>query len=181
VRQGHFDRFQHNKVFIKRDASGKAQRVLFGSMNFSVRGVYVQANNVAVVDDPATAGMFAAAFDLAFADNVKATPFRANKIAAGYMTASAADSPALPKFSLALSPHTDANVSLGPMAQRIQTAQSSVLFAVMAPEGSGPVLDSLRKIASCRSCFPTARWRPTKGSPCRSPTARWARSRVSRH
>jgi hypothetical protein len=34
------------------------------------------------------------------------------------------------------------------MAQRIQAAQSSVLFAVMAPEGSGPVLDSLRKIAS---------------------------------
>jgi phosphatidylserine/phosphatidylglycerophosphate/cardiolipin synthase-like enzyme len=148
VRQGHFDRFQHNKVFIKRDASGRALRVLFGSMNFSVRGVYVQANNIAVVDDPTTAGMFAAAFDLAFADNVTATPFRANKIAAGYMAASAADTAALPKFSLALSPHSDATVSLGPMAQRIQTAQSSVLFAVMAPEGGGPVLDSLRKIAS---------------------------------
>ena len=40
----HFDRYQHNKVFIKRDASGKAERVIFGSMNFSVRGLYVQAN-----------------------------------------------------------------------------------------------------------------------------------------
>ena len=34
VRQGHFQRFQHNKVFIKRDSAGKAQKVLFGSMNF---------------------------------------------------------------------------------------------------------------------------------------------------
>src|SRR6266851_5415044 len=35
VVQGHFSRFQHNKVFIKRNASGLPQRVLFGSMNFS--------------------------------------------------------------------------------------------------------------------------------------------------
>jgi len=32
VRQGHFSRFQHNKVFIKRDAKGRTQKVLFGSM-----------------------------------------------------------------------------------------------------------------------------------------------------
>jgi PLD-like domain len=63
VVQGHFSRFQHNKVFIKRDASGAAQRVLFGSMNFSVRGLYVQANNIIVADDPTVAGYFAAAFD----------------------------------------------------------------------------------------------------------------------
>jgi hypothetical protein len=43
VKQGHFNRFQHNKVFIKRDRAGNAQRVIFGSMNFSVRGIYVQA------------------------------------------------------------------------------------------------------------------------------------------
>jgi len=54
VVQGHFSRFQHNKVFIKRNASGLPQRVLFGSMNFSVRGLYVQSNNVIVADDPAT-------------------------------------------------------------------------------------------------------------------------------
>jgi phosphatidylserine/phosphatidylglycerophosphate/cardiolipin synthase-like enzyme len=52
VRQGHFNRFQHNKVFIKRDASGNAQKVIFGSMNLSVRGIYVQANNVVFVETP---------------------------------------------------------------------------------------------------------------------------------
>ena len=107
VRQGHFSRFQHNKVFIKRDANGNAQRVIFGSMNFSVRGLYVQANNVVVVDDPGVAGMFAKAFDNAFANNVATAPFQADPIAGGYMVCSATASAALPKFSLALSPHRD--------------------------------------------------------------------------
>src|SRR6185312_11174323 len=102
VKQGHFNRFQHNKVFIKLDANGKAQRVLFGSMNFSVRGIYVQANNIIVVDDPGVAGMFATAFDVAFKTDVKAKPFQQDKIAQGYMTGSAADTGDLPKFSLAL-------------------------------------------------------------------------------
>ena len=44
--------------------------------------------------------------------------------------------PALPRFSLALSPH-DWSVSLGPMSDRIRSARSSVLFAVMEPTGTG--------------------------------------------
>src|ERR1041385_854532 len=42
VKKGHFSRFQHNKIIIKLDASGAAQKVLFGSMNFSLRGLYIQ-------------------------------------------------------------------------------------------------------------------------------------------
>jgi phosphatidylserine/phosphatidylglycerophosphate/cardiolipin synthase-like enzyme len=116
VKQGKFGRYQHNKVFIKRDHTGKAQKVLFGSMNFAVRGINVQANNVIVVDDPTTAGMFAQAFDEAFKDNVKAPRFRTSAIAKGYMVGSATDTPDLPKFSLALSPHTASSISLGPMS-----------------------------------------------------------------
>jgi phosphatidylserine/phosphatidylglycerophosphate/cardiolipin synthase-like enzyme len=153
VKQGKFDRFQHNKVFIKRDASGKAKRVLFGSMNFSVRGLYVQANNVIVVDDENVAGMFATAFDVAFADDVKAPLFRQNPISQSYMIGSAEDTAELPKFSVSLSPHTDWSVSLGPMADRIRKSTSSVLFAVMAPSGGGPVLASLREIAKNPTVF----------------------------
>ncbi len=142
-----------HKVFIKRDSAGKAQKVLFGSMDVSVRGIYVQANNVIAVDDPTTAGMFAQAFDEAFQDGVKAGPFRASSIAKGYMVASAADSADLPKFSLALSPHRDASISLSPMSQRIRGAASSVLFAVMEPNGTGPVLDTLRQIAAKPTVF----------------------------
>jgi hypothetical protein len=92
VKQGKFGRYQHNKVFIKRDMNGRAERVIFGSMNFSVRGLYVQANNVIVVDDASVAGMFAKAFDVAFATGVNAALFKKDQISAGYMTGSPADS-----------------------------------------------------------------------------------------
>ncbi len=153
VRQGHFSRFQHNKVFIKRDAQGKAQRVFFGSMNFSVRGLYVQSNNVVVVDDANVAGMFATAFDTAFDGNVATAPFTKNAISQGYMTGSATGTADLPKFSVSLSPHKDSATSLQPMSDRIRSATSSVLFAVMEPTGSGPVLDSLRVIAANPTVF----------------------------
>jgi phosphatidylserine/phosphatidylglycerophosphate/cardiolipin synthase-like enzyme len=169
VRQGHFNRYQHNKVFIKRDASGNAQRVIFGSMNYSVRGIYVQANNVIVVDDPNVAGMFAKAFDDAFKNNVKATPFQADPISKGYMVCSATDTAALPKFSLALSPHKDSSASLGPMSDRIRKATSSVLFAVMEPTGQGPVLSSLRTIAAKPTAFSYGTVETDKGLAVQSP------------
>ncbi len=169
MKQGHFDRYQHNKVFIKRDASGAAQRVIFGSMNFSVRGLYVQANNVIVVDDADTAAMFAKAFDVAFEDDVKASLFRQNPISQGYMTGSASDTKALPKFSLALSPHINWSVSLGPMADRIRKATGSVLFAVMEPTGGGPVLASLRTIAAEPTVFSYGTVETDKGLAVQSP------------
>ena len=169
VKQGHFNRYQHNKVFIKRDSAGNAQRVIFGSMNFSVRGIYVQANNVIVVDDPNVAGMFAKAFDNAFTNNVKTAAFDSDAIAQGYMVGSATDTAALPKFSLALSPHKDSSVSLGPMSDRIRKAASSVLFAVMEPTGQGPVLDSLRTIAAQPTVFSYGTVETDKGLAVQSP------------
>jgi hypothetical protein len=169
VRQGKFARYQHNKVFIKRDAGGNAQRVIYGSMNYSVRGIYVQANNVVVVDDPGTATMFAKAFDNAFANDVKAPPFRKDPIAQGYMVCSAAATAELPKFSLALAPHTDPEDSLGPMSQRIRAATSSVFFAVMEPTGQGPVLDTLRTIAAEPTVFSYGTVETNKGLAVQNP------------
>ncbi len=152
VKRGHFSRYQHNKVFIKRDSGGKAQKVLFGSMNFSVRGIYVQANNVLVVDDAKTAQYFADAFDNAFenatATNVSTSKFEKAPFAKTYNTISAANSATLPQSAVALSPHADATQSLAAVSASIRAAKSSVLFAVMEPTGSGPVLDSLRDIAA---------------------------------
>ena len=170
VKQGHFGRFQHNKVFLKRDATGTPQRVFFGSMNFSVRGIYVQANNVIVVDVPGIAGMFGRAFDAAFAGNVATAPMWANAVSAGYMVGSATDTPELPQCSIALSPHKDWSVSLGPMADRIRSAKSSVLFAVMAPEGGGPVLDSLRAIAAKPTVFSYGTVETDKGLAVQNPS-----------
>jgi hypothetical protein len=169
VRQGKFARYQHNKVFIKRDSNGTAQKVIFGSMNFSVRGIYVQANNVVFVDDPKVAGMFAASFDDAFKNNVSAPPFRKDPIAQGYMVCAPAATADLPKFSLALSPHSDPMVSLGAMTDRIRKAASSVFFAVMEPTGQGPVLTSLRTIAAQPTVFSYGTVETNKGLAVQSP------------
>ncbi len=169
VRQGHFQRYQHNKVFIKRDAAGKGQRVIFGSMNFSVRGIYVQANNVMVVDDANVADMFAKAFDVAFADDVTAPLFRQNPISQGFLVCAAEDSAALPKFSLSLSPHTNWSVSLGPMVTRMRAATSSILYAVMEPTGGGPVLATLRTIAGQPTIFSYGTVETDKGLAVQNP------------
>jgi len=67
VTRTHFRNLQHNKIFIaKRD--GKPFKVLTGSTNFSFRGLYIQANNVLVFDDPSVADLYAQVFELAFTD-----------------------------------------------------------------------------------------------------------------
>ncbi len=169
VLQGHFGRYQHNKVILQRDKAGTAQKVVFGSMNFSIRGVYVQANNIIVSEDPTLAGLFAEAFDAAFSGGVKAPAFRGNAIAASYQTIAAGNSAAVPKAAIAFAPHADPDASLGPMAQRIQSAGTSVLFAVMEPTGQGPVLDALRSIAAQPTIFSYGTVETSKGLAVQSP------------
>ena len=57
VKQGHFKRFAHDKIIIQKK-DGKAVKVLTGSANFSVRGLYVQANNILVFNDPKIADQY---------------------------------------------------------------------------------------------------------------------------
>ena len=53
VKVGHFQRFSHDKVLIQKRGNA-ALKVLSGSANFSVRGLYVQSNNAFTFDDQAT-------------------------------------------------------------------------------------------------------------------------------
>jgi hypothetical protein len=85
------------------------------------------------------------------------------------MVCSATDTVALPKFSLALSPHRDFSVSLGPMSDRIRNASSSVFFAVMEPTGQAPVLASLRTIAAEPTVFSYGTVETDKGLAVQSP------------
>ncbi len=51
IKTGHFRRFAHDKVLIMKK-NDQPVKVLTGSANFSIRGLYVQANNILVFDDP---------------------------------------------------------------------------------------------------------------------------------
>jgi phosphatidylserine/phosphatidylglycerophosphate/cardiolipin synthase-like enzyme len=146
VKQGHFHRFAHCKIMIqKRD--GKPVKVLTGSANFSVRGLYVQANNILVFDDPQTAELYEAAFEQSFDAPDK---FATSAVAEGWHEIE--DSP-VPKLAVALSPHKSADVSLKRVADAIKAAESSVIFAVMELAGGGTVMDELKALPEKEKMF----------------------------
>ncbi len=148
VKVGHFKRFSHSKVFIQRKG-GKAVKVLTGSANFSIRGLYVQANNVLVFDDPATAGLYDQVFGAVW-ENPLTASFEASKLSQAWT--SLGPKPGLPPFEVGFSPHKDANLSLGKVAAAIGGAKSSILFAVM-DLGGGPVLQELQEQSSKPGVF----------------------------
>jgi len=143
---GHFNRFAHCKVMIQRK-NGQPVKVLTGSANFSIRGLYVQANNILVINDAKTAGEYGQVFDEAFSLQQKlktsgkvAGQFSKSPIASQYFDCSGAG---LPNFKVAFSPHAKATVSMQEVADAIKNAKSSVIFAVMELAGSGSVMNQL--------------------------------------
>ncbi len=146
VETGHFGSLAHDKVLIARHA-GKAFRVLTGSANFSVRGLYVQSNNILVFDSADVAALYAQAFDQAWQ---AASKFRSADIARRWFPLPAGG---LPAGRVAFSPHADPSLSLNPIVAALTTAKSSVLFAVMDLSGGGPVLQALRGIADRPGIF----------------------------
>jgi hypothetical protein len=162
--RGSFGRYSHDKVFII-SKQGKATQVLTGSTNFSVTGLYVNANHVLVFDDANVAGEYEKVFEQSWqilkqfgktsekaANAFSATPFAKNPYTY--------QSPSVPRMSITFSPHTpaDAKVILDAISSRItgqaSTAPGSVLFAVMQLTGSKtPVYDTLTKIYQNKSVY----------------------------
>jgi phosphatidylserine/phosphatidylglycerophosphate/cardiolipin synthase-like enzyme len=146
MKVGHFRRFAHDKVLIQK-RNGQPVKVLTGSANFSIRGLYVQANNVLVFDDPTVAGDYGRAFDQAFTDM------------AGFSQADVAQhwfdigGTGLPTGSVSFAPHTSSSQSLDDVAKAIKAAKSSIIFAVMELGGSGEVLDALSKFEAGDDVF----------------------------
>jgi PLD-like domain len=140
VTPGHFGQLAHSKVFIQKRA-GVAVKVLAGSANFSVRGLYAQSNNVFVFDDPQAAGLYEEAFQQAWENAGK---FASSPVAAQWLPV---ESDALPACVVSFAPHTKAKVSLDRVAEAIRDAKSSVLFAIMEiGRSSGPAMDEIKKL-----------------------------------
>jgi phosphatidylserine/phosphatidylglycerophosphate/cardiolipin synthase-like enzyme len=143
LKEGNFSRYQHNKVMIMRDAKGEAIRVLTGSTNFSINGLYVNANHVAVFDDAEVARYYGQAFDKAFSSGADTRAFTDDEISNKEFSV---DGGAIPKSIFTFAPHKNGAFALNRVAAAINKAQSSVLFAVMALKGGGDVLNELRSV-----------------------------------
>jgi len=139
VKTGHFSRFAHDKVMIQRRGN-EALKVLSGSANFSIRGLYVQANNVFVFRDQQVAAWYSEAFEQAWDDP---SGFSRGDIAKGWFEREGGD---LPETAVSFSPHVSADISLDRVADAIAGAQSSVLFSVMELGGGGRVMDELHRL-----------------------------------
>jgi hypothetical protein len=142
VKAGHFGRFSHDKVMIQR-RGGRAVKVLSGSANFTLRGLYVQSNNVFVFDDPATAALYEEAFEQAFSHEL--SEFDTSSIAAGWSD-ELGGTDGLPRFAVSFAPHVDAEVSLARVTEAIRRARDSVLFAIMDVDGGGSTLEEVRRL-----------------------------------
>lgn len=147
ILRGKFGRFAHDKVFIVRDKKSVAQKVLTGSTNFSVTGMYVNSNHVLIFSDPKIAALYATVFDEAWKDLAKAGPFSKSSVATQSFYF---PSQAKPLVEFAFSPHSTAFATsyLNGIAARIKKEKSSILFAVMdiGPKNSGPIFPALRDL-----------------------------------
>jgi hypothetical protein len=160
--RGSFGRYAHDKVFIVSKKSGNSltpQKVLTGSTNFSVTGLYVNSNHVLIFDDAKVAGWYSRIFNLAWQQGVKAAAFRKTPEAATTFTLGSA---AAPKVEITFSPHDEpfAKQVLDGIAARIDKegkagkTTGSVFFAVMGLSvGTGPVLPALRGLHADATIF----------------------------
>jgi hypothetical protein len=107
-----------------------------------VCGLYVQANNVLLFDDPVVAGLYEQVFAQVF-NNPSRDAFALADIAKNWHEI---DVGGCPKCAVSFAPHQDAQVSLDRLAQAIDQAKSPVLFAIMELGGSGSVLNRIRTL-----------------------------------
>jgi len=141
VRRMHFKSLQHNKVLVVR-RSGQPLKVLFGSTNFSFRGIYIQANNALVFHSADTAALFGRAFELAFEG---AAAFARDGLSTKW---SLTQANGMPVAHLCFSPHKSSDLSLGPVGAAVDQASSSVFYAIafLNQIRSGPVREAVDRL-----------------------------------
>jgi hypothetical protein len=156
ILRGHFGRYSHDKVFIVSD-NGKPAQVLTGSTNFSMTGLYVNANHVILFNDAGVAAEYSTVFNESWNGKASESFAQSPLAAAPYVIAKSA---ALPQTSITFSPHTSAYATsiLDSISQRITQEgakpNGSVLFAVMQLTGSpSSVYSTLCKLHSDQNVF----------------------------
>lgn len=150
--RGHFNRFQHNKVLIKIE-NGTPTKVFTGSANFSIRGLYVQANNCMVIEDADVAKLYTDYFDQVYElmrNGSSGIGITKEEVTEKWYDFNKTE---LPVFSICLSPHSTADISLDKLKEALNHAESSVLFSVMQINGGGEPLSFLRSIPNDSPLF----------------------------
>lgn len=164
IKRGKFGRYAHDKIFIVSDHDGP-RTVLTGSTNFSVTGLYVNANHVLVFDDRQVAATYADVFNEAWSTGVKAAAFAESTWGTQTFSFGSNGGDVSPTF-VTFSPHeaSFATEILQGLVDRInaesavsQPGIGTVFFAVMQLSGTGssenPVYTALNNIHTDSNTF----------------------------
>ncbi len=153
IMRGKFARFQHNKVLIVKKGK-QAVKVLSGSTNFSITGMYVNSNHIVVFNDASINAAYSAAFDEAWNDGVNEKAFVNAALSEKKFPFSGKG---VPNMSITFSPHVNAFAlsTLTNIANRVVAEKSSVLFAIMDtdPTVKGPVIPAILNLHKQQKIF----------------------------
>lgn len=138
VKTGKFGRYAHDKVIIQKK-NGTPVKVLTGSANFSIRGLYVQANSILLLTNPEIAILYESAFEQAF---INMSSFKRSPIASRWYSVKIDNGSPL---SISFAPHITA-FPLDRVAEAMESAHSSIFFAMMEVGGMGPVMQILKNL-----------------------------------
>jgi phosphatidylserine/phosphatidylglycerophosphate/cardiolipin synthase-like enzyme len=158
LKRGKFGRYSHDKVLIV-SSGGQAQRVLTGSTNFSVNGLYINSNHVLVFDDPVVAAKYGQVFQNAWDHEVKLSAHLHSELSAETFKPAGT-----PKVEITFAPHSEqfATQLLDDVVARIARegrkgkTTGSVLFAVMElddTKSTNPVYTALNQLHRKESLF----------------------------
>jgi hypothetical protein len=158
ILRGRFGRYSHDKAFIVSKA-GNPVKVLTGSTNFSVTGLYVNSNHVVVFNDSKVAQVYADVFEESWTDKTSKASFQKSAIASKVFQFGSATTP---KTEITFSPHDKSYAAkvLDAVVSRIKQegqkgkAAGNVLFAVMEIDnGVSPVWTALKALHANESIF----------------------------
>ena len=156
--RGRYNRQAHQKTFIIKK-NNIPVKVLTGSTNFAINGLYINANHVITIENRAIAATYQRIFDESFAyfsepDKPRLTKLTAQEL---FQKEFQFKEPSVPELTISFAPHNKsfAESILDRMNDAIENAKESVLFAVMGLESStsGPIVATLREIHKDEDIF----------------------------
>lgn len=143
--RGHYQSLAHSKVMIQRNnnAAAKAIKVLTGSTNFTINGMYINANHVILFNNKMVAQLYADAFDASFGKE-QMSGFKNSASAAGDFVIEASK---MPDMTLRFSPHLKKYTDqfFAAITNRILRASSDVLFAIMDDDSASTILSAVNQ------------------------------------
>ncbi|GAB3094253.1 phospholipase D-like domain-containing protein [Lysobacter terrae] len=158
ILRGKFKRYSHDKVLLVSKGT-RALKVLTGSTNFSVTGLYVNSNHVLVFTDKKVVDKYAELFEACWDGDAKAPAYLKLPIASETFSASSSK---MPDTEITFAPHSEefATEILEGIVDRIGKESrrgkrtGSLLFAVMAIDnGVSPVYQALTSAHADESIF----------------------------